>query len=177
LDATEIALFARTGTGVAHCPCSNCRLGSGIAPVAAMLSAGVPVGLGVDGSASNDSGNLLAEARQAMLLQRVYGGAGAMTPRAALRLATRGGAQVLGRHDCGQLAVGQRADLAVWPMDHPASAGSWDKVAALMLSPPTAPRDVFVEGRAVVRDARLVSACADTIVREGEQATRRLMSS
>ena len=176
LDANEIALFARTRTGVAHCPCSNCRLGSGIAPVAAMLGAGVPVGLGVDGSASNDSGHLLAEARQAMLLQRVYGGAGAMTPRAALRLATRGGAEVLGRHDCGYLAAGQRADLVVWPFDQPACAGVWDKVAALALAPPAGPRDVFVEGRAVVRDARLVTTCAATIVREADRATRQLMA-
>jgi len=176
LDANEIALFARTRTGVAHCPCSNCRLGSGIAPVAAMLDAGVPVGLGVDGSASNDSGHLLAEARQAMLLQRVYGGAGAMPPRGALRLATRGGAEVLGRHDCGYLAPGQRADLVVWPFDQPASAGVWDKVAALTLAPPAGPRDVFVEGRAVVRDTRLVTACAETIVREAERATRQLMA-
>jgi len=176
LDAAEIALFAASRTGVAHCPCSNCRLGSGIAPVAAMLAAGVPVGLGVDGSASNDAGHLLAEARQAMLLQRVYGGAEAMTPRAALRLATRGGAEVLGRDDCGYLAVGQRADLVVWPVDRLASAGSWDKVAALMLAPPSAPRDVFVEGRAVVRDGRLVSACDDTIAREAEAAMRQLMA-
>lgn len=176
LDAAEIALFAASRTGVAHCPCSNCRLGSGIAPVAAMLAAGVPVGLGVDGSASNDAGHLLAEARQAMLLQRVYGGAEAMTPRAALRLATRGGAEVLGRGDCGYLAVGQRADLVVWPVDRLASAGSWDKVAALMLAPPAAPRDVFVEGCAVVCEGRLVSACADTIAREAEAAMRQLMA-
>jgi cytosine/adenosine deaminase-related metal-dependent hydrolase len=176
LDAAEIALFAASRTGVAHCPCSNCRLGSGIAPVAAMLAAGVPVGLGVDGSASNDAGDLIAEARQAMLLQRVYGGAAAMTPRAALRLATRGGAEVLGRDDCGYLAVGQRADLVVWPVDRLASAGTWDKVAALMLAPPTAPRDVYVEGRAVVRDARLVTACGDAIAREAEAATRQLMA-
>ena len=177
LDAAEIALFARTRTGVAHCPCSNCRLGSGIAPVPAMLAAGVPVGLGVDGSASNDSGHLLAEARQAMLLQRVLGGAGAMTPRTALRLATRGGAEVLGRADCGYLAVGQCADLVVWPMDGIATAGSWDKVAALVLARPAAPRDVIVHGRAVVQGGMLVSANAQEIAKAADTATRRLMDS
>jgi len=102
LDGREIDLFARSNTGVAHCPCSNCRLGSGIAPVRAMRDAGVPVGLGVDGSASNDIGNLMAEARQTMLLQRVANGADAMSAREALEIATRGGAQVLGRDDCGE---------------------------------------------------------------------------
>jgi cytosine/adenosine deaminase-related metal-dependent hydrolase len=175
LDAAEIALFARSGTGIAHCPCSNCRLGSGIAPIAAMIAAGVPIGIGVDGSASNDSGNLLAETRQAMLLQRVAGGAGALDPRMALFLATRGGAQVLGRRDCGQLSPGMRADFAVWPMDDVASAGAWDKVAALVLCPPAAARDVFVEGRAVVRDGELVQARRDDILSAARRSRARLM--
>jgi cytosine/adenosine deaminase-related metal-dependent hydrolase len=176
LDATEIALFSATGTGVAHCPCSNCRLGSGIAPVRAMVDAGVPVGLGVDGSASNDAGHLLAEARQAMLLQRVALGAEALTPREALRLATRGGAQILGRPDCGQLAPGKRADIAVWPVDDIASAGSWDKVAALALAPPLAARHVFVEGRAVVRDGKLAQASRAEILAQAQASLTRLMS-
>lgn len=175
LDATEIELFARTGTGVAHCPSSNCRLGSGIAPVRAMLDAGVPVGLGVDGSASNDSGHLLAEARQAMLLQRVVGGAGAMTPREMLRLATRGGAAVLGRHDCGQLVPGKRADLAIWDMADLACAGAWDPVAALALTPPLAARDVFVEGRAVVRDGELAQASRAEVLRDAQASLAYLM--
>nr|WP_268968499.1 8-oxoguanine deaminase [Palleronia pontilimi] len=156
LDADEIDLFARTRTGVAHCPCSNCRLGSGIAPVRAMLDAGVPVGLGVDGSASNDAGNLVAEARQAMLLQRVASGPDAMSARAALRLATRGGAALLGRDDCGQLAPGFRADLAVWDMRGVEAAGSWD-AAALVLAGPTRVRHLFVEGNQIVRDGNITT--------------------
>lgn len=176
LDAAEIALFARTRTGVAHCPCSNCRLGSGIAPVRAMRDAGVPLGLGVDGSASSDSGHLLAEARQAMLLQRVAGGAGAMGAREALHIATRGGAEILGRHDCGQLAVGKRADLAIWPVDEVASSGSWDKLAALLLAPPAGPRDVFVEGRAVVRQGALAQVARRDVVAGAQAALARLMA-
>ena len=156
LDAGEIDLFARTGTGVAHCPCSNCRLGSGIAPVRAMRDAGVHVGLGVDGSASNDAGNLVAEARQAMLLQRVAFGADKMSAREALWIATRGGAQVLGRDDIGQIAPGKRADLAIWDVSGLDSAGSWDK-AALLLAGPTRVRDLFVEGRQVVRGGQVVT--------------------
>lgn len=156
LDAAEIALFAETGTGVAHCPCSNCRLGSGIAPVVDMRAAGVPVGLGVDGSASNDAGNLVAEARQAMLLQRVAQGADAMSARAALEIATRGGADVLGRPDCGRIAVGCRADIAVWDMSGIEAAGSWDP-AALLLAGPTTVRDLIVEGRQVVQDGQIVT--------------------
>ncbi|MDX8351082.1 8-oxoguanine deaminase [Cognatiyoonia sp. IB215182] len=154
LDRKEIDLFARSQTGVAHCPCSNCRLGSGIAPVRAMRDAGVRVGLGVDGSASNDSGNLAAEARQAMLLQRVALGADAMSAREALEIATRGGAAVLGRDDCGQIAVGKRADIAIWDAQTIENAGSWDP-AALLLAGPQKVRDLFVEGRQIVRDGRL----------------------
>ncbi len=156
LDPSEIALFAATGTGVAHCPCSNCRLGSGIAPLRAMRDAGVRVGLGVDGSASNDAGNLVAEARQAMLLQRVLLGADAMSAREALEIATRGGADVLGRPDCGRLAVGKRADIAVWDVNGIECAGSWDP-AALVLAGPTTVRDLFVEGRAVVRNGHVLT--------------------
>ncbi|MEO9629533.1 MAG: 8-oxoguanine deaminase [Sulfitobacter sp.] len=170
LDASEIDLFARARTGVAHCPCSNCRLGSGIAPVRAMLDAGVPLGLGVDGSASNDSGNLAAEARQAMLLQRVSRGADAMSPRAALELATRGGADVLGRPDCGRLMVGKRADVAIWDVSGVHSAGSWDP-ATLLLAGPTAVRDLFVEGRQVVRDGHVTTIdLAAQVARQNELA-------
>jgi len=156
LDASEIALFAQTGTGIAHCPCSNCRLGSGIAPVRAMRDAGVPVALGVDGSASNDAGNLVAEARQAMLLQRVAFGADAMSAMEALEIATRGGADVLGRPDCGRIAVGARGDIALWDVSGIESAGSWDP-AALLLAGPVTVRDLIVEGRQIVRDGQVTT--------------------
>lgn len=170
LDVQEIDLFAQTGTGIAHCPCSNCRLGSGIAPVRQMRDRGVPLGLGVDGSASNDAGNVVAEARMAMLLQRVAHGADAMSAREALEIATRGGAAVLGRSDVGQIAPGFRADLAIWDVSGVEVAGSWDKLA-LLLAGPQRVRDLFVEGRQVVRggqlttlDARAVAARADGLV-------------
>ncbi|MFA9229931.1 MAG: 8-oxoguanine deaminase [Microgenomates group bacterium] len=157
LDAGEINLFARSGTGVAHCPCSNCRLGSGIAPVRAMRDAGVKVGLGVDGSASNDAGNLILEARQSLLLQRVSRGADAMSAREALEIATLGGAQVLRRDDCGAIAPGMRADIAIWDVSGIEAAGSWDPVASLVLCGPTKVRDLFVEGRHVVQSGQIAT--------------------
>ena len=169
LDVKEIDLFARTGTGVAHCPCSNCRLGSGIAPIRAMRDAGVKVGLGVDGSASNDAADLLAEARQALLLQRVNLGVSGMKAREALWIATKGGADVLGRDDLGSLEVGKRADFAVFDMRGMETSGAWDPVAALVLCGPLRARDTWVEGRPVVRDGQIVSfdlAC--TLALHGE---------
>lgn len=176
LDAAEIALFAETGTGVAHCPCSNCRLGSGIAPVRAMRDAGVPVGLGVDGSASNDAGNLVAEARQAMLLQRVTQGADAMSAREALEIATRGGADVLGRPECGRIAVGARADIAIWDVSGLESAGSWDP-AALLLAGPTTVRDLIVEGADVVRDGQIVTVDLQHVIARQNRLARALRDS
>ena len=157
LDGSEIELFSRSLTGVSHCPCSNCRLGSGISPVRAMRDAGMKVGLGVDGSASNDAGNLVAEARMAMLLQRVARGADAMSAREALEIATLGGAQVLGREDLGSVEPGKRADLAIWDLSGVEAAGSWDPVAALLLCGPTRVRHLVVEGRQVVRDGQMVT--------------------
>ncbi|GLQ17792.1 8-oxoguanine deaminase [Maritalea porphyrae] len=157
LDSSEIDLFARSGTGVAHCPCSNCRLGSGVAPVRQMRDAGVNVGLGVDGSASNDSAHLLSEARQALLLQRVQNGADAMSARETLEIATLGGAKVLGRDDCGSIEVGKRADIAIWDLNNVQAAGNWDAVAALVLTGPHQVKDLFVEGRQIVRDGHLTS--------------------
>ena len=163
LDGQEIDLISRSGTGVAHCPCSNCRLGSGIAPVRQMRDAGVKVGLGVDGSASNDTGNLIVEARLAMLLQRVQNGPDAMSADEALFIATRGGAQVLGRPDCGQIAVGQRADIAVWDITGIHSAGSWDP-AALVLAGPNKVRDLFVEGRRIVADGCMMTVDLGAVI-------------
>ncbi len=174
LDAGEIDLFARTRTGVAHCPCSNCRLGSGVAPVRAMRDAGVKVGLGVDGSASNDAGNLVAEARQAMLLQRVSAGADKMSAREALEIATLGGAQVLGRNDVGALAVGMRADVAIWDMRGVEAAGSWDPVA-LLLAGPTRVRDLFVEGRQVVGDGQMLTIDLPRVVEQQNRLARAMM--
>ena len=174
LDGAEIDLFARSGTGVAHCPCSNCRLGSGIAPVRAMRDAGVKVALGVDGSASNDAGNLIAEARQALLLQRVARGADAMSAREALEIATLGGAQVLGRPECGAVEVGRRADLAVWDVSGIEAAGSWDPVAALILCGPTRVRDLFVDGRQVVGDGRMLTIDLEGVTRRQNRLARAL---
>ncbi len=177
LDSSEIDLFSKSRTGVAHCPCSNCRLGSGIAPVRQMLDKGVKVALGVDGSASNDSGHLLSEARQAMLLQRVKNGAGAMSAREALEVATRGGACVLGREDCGSLDVGKRADIAVWDTSGLEAAGSWDPVAALVLCGPFAVRDLFVERRAVVRQWNLTGVELGAVVEKQNQLAKKLSAS
>lgn len=174
LDAAEIGLFARSGTGVAHCPCSNCRLGSGIAPVRALRDAGVAVGLGVDGSASSDAGNLVAEARMAMLLQRVAGGAAAMSAREALEIATLGGARVLGRGDLGSLAPGRRADVAVWDVSGIEAAGAWDPVAALVFCGPGRVRDLFVEGRPVVESGRVATIDLPAAIARQNRLARRL---
>ncbi|MEI4486897.1 8-oxoguanine deaminase [Frigidibacter sp. MR17.14] len=174
LDAGEVSLFARSGTAVAHCPCSNCRLGSGIAPVRAMRDAGVTVALGVDGSASNDGGQIASEARMAMLLARVSRGADAMSAREALWIATRGGAQALGRPDCGRIAVGARADLALWPVDGVETAGSWDP-AALPLAGAARPRHVIVEGRQIVRDGHLQSVDLPRVLEDQRRLAAGLM--
>lgn len=157
LSQDEIELLARTGTGVAHCPCSNMRLGSGIPPIVKMLQAGVKVGIGVDGSSSNDGGHLLAEARQAMLLQRVAGGPEAMRVADALRLVTLGGAAVLGRPTLGNIAPGMAADLAMYRADDIAFAGSvaQDPIGALILCHAPRADRVIVNGRTIVRDGRI----------------------
>lgn len=156
LDDAGIALFARTGTGVAHCPCSNMRLASGIAPVGRMRRAGVPVGLGVDGSASNDGAQMVAEARQALLLARVGFGPDAMTAREALDIATLGGARVLGRDDIGALAPGMAADFVAFDLRQPLFAGALhDPVAALVFCAPSQVALSVIDGRIVVKDGVL----------------------
>ena len=156
LNAQEIGLFARTGTGVCHCPSSNMRLASGIAPVRQMLDKGVKVGLGVDGSASNDSGHLLGEARQAMLLQRALGDPAGLSAREALEMATLGGASVLGRDDIGRIAAGMSADIIAFRLDDIALAGALhDPVAALVFCQPSAVDLSIINGQIVVEDGIL----------------------
>lgn len=175
LDAAGIARFGATRTGIAHCPCSNMRLASGIAPVPAWRRAGLRVGLGVDGSASNDGADLLGEARQALLLARVGHGPSALRAREALEMATLGGAAVLGRDDVGALVPGLQADLAIFDIGGLEHAGaSWDPVAALLLCAPVRARYTIVGGRVVVDDGRLVTADAVDLARRQRQAVGRL---
>jgi cytosine/adenosine deaminase-related metal-dependent hydrolase len=177
LSAGDVASFARDGVGVAHCPTSNLRLGAGLAPVQELLGAGVRVGLGVDGTASNERGDLLGEAKQALLVARARGGAGALDPRGALRLATRGGAAVLSREDLGSLEVGRRADFAVWDTAGLAFGGAEDLVANLVLAAPQRVDRLVVGGADVVRDGRLVNADEEEIAREHRRQAQRLWKS
>ena len=176
LDTEDIASFGREGVGVAHCPTSNLRLGAGVAPVSELLAAGAPVGLGVDGSASNERSDLFFEVKQALLVARGRGGPQAMTVRDALRLGTRGGADVLGRDDIGRLAPGQRADIAVWRTDGLELGGAEaDPVAGLVLSAPHRVDRLYVGGEEVVRDGHLVRADEDEIARQHRLQARRLL--
>ena len=188
LDADAIALFARTRTGVAHCPCSNMRLASGIAPIRRLLDAGVPVGLGVDGSASNDGAQMVGEARQALLLARVgralepFGcdhGPAEMTARDALALATRGGAEVLGRADIGRLEPGLCADLALFDLDTLGFAGGavHDPVASLLLCASPQAAFTVVHGRVVVREGRLATVDLGPLVERHNRLALQLARS
>jgi 8-oxoguanine deaminase len=177
LDDDGILRFARTGTGVAHCPCSNMRLASGIAPVGRMGAAGMNVGLGVDGSASNDGAHMLGEARQALLLQRVGFGPGAMTARQALELATRGGAAVLNRPDIGQIKPGMAADIAVYDVGGLEHAGAMqDPVAALLFAAPVRATHTIVNGKFVVRDGHLQNQDVRKLASRHNHLSRELIN-
>jgi 8-oxoguanine deaminase len=197
LDPEGMARFGASATGIAHCPCSNMRLASGIAPLRQWLQAGIPVGLGVDGSASNDGAHVLGEARMAMLLARVgaaqeapytdatgrtvYGcdhGAARLGARDALALATRGGAQVLGRDDIGQLVPGMAADLALFNLNSVGFAGGalHDPVAALLLCTPAAAAFTIVNGRVVVREGQLATLDLGALVEQHNRLARALVN-
>jgi cytosine/adenosine deaminase-related metal-dependent hydrolase len=169
----EVRRFADTGTGVAHCPTSNLRLGAGVAPVRDLLDAGGKVGLGVDGSASNERSDLFFEVKQALLVARGRGGGTAMTVRDALRLGTRGGAAVLGRDDIGSLEPGKHADVAVWRTDGLELGGAADPVAGLVFSAPHRVDRLFVAGEEIVHDGRLVKADEEEIAREHRVQAQR----
>ncbi|HVD00869.1 MAG TPA: 8-oxoguanine deaminase [Candidatus Dormibacteraeota bacterium] len=183
LAPAEVAEIGRTRTGVAHCPSSNLRLGSGACPVADLVAAGARVGLGVDGSASNEDYDLLREAHQALLLARLRAAmlgrpapAAALTPEAAIGLANRGGAAVLGRDDVGTLEVGKRADVALYKVDDLGRGGIADPLAAIALAPPARAEAVVVEGRVVVREGRLLTADEDEVAREISAVSVRLQA-
>jgi cytosine/adenosine deaminase-related metal-dependent hydrolase len=174
LDDAEVDRVAATQTGIAHCPSSNMRLGAGACRVADLVRAGARVGLGVDGSASNEDANIAMEIHQALLLARVNGGPSALDARRAWRLATAGGAACLGRDDCGTLAPGQCADVALFRIDDLAHAGIADPLAGLALAPPARASAVIVNGRVVVFDGRLLTADEDEIAREIAATSERL---
>jgi len=174
LSQAEIERFGAQGVGVAHCPTSNLRLGAGVAPVRELLDAGVRVGLGVDGSASNERSDLFFELKQALLVARGRGGGTAMSAREVLRLATRGGAAVLGRDDIGSLEPGKRADIAIWRTDGLELGGAEDPVGGLVLSGPHRVERLLVAGRDVVRNGQLVSASEEEIAREHRIQAARL---
>jgi cytosine/adenosine deaminase-related metal-dependent hydrolase len=167
-----VTRLAATQTGVAWCPTSNLRLGSGIAPARALLDAGARVGLGVDGSASNDGGSLLAEARMGLLVARAGGGRW-LEAREVLRLATRGGAACLGRDDIGALTPGRRADVALFSVEGlPYVGADGDPVAALVFCAPGRVKHLLVDGRVVVREFRLATADEEAIAAAGRRASR-----
>lgn len=176
VNSDEIKMMAETGTGVAHCPSSNMRLGSGIAPIREMLNAGVKVGIGVDGSASNDGNHMIGEARTAMLLQRVNLGASAFSVRDAIQLATKGSASVLGRDDLGVLAPGKAADFIGVPLDTVAMAGGavHDPMAALLLCNVGTVSLSVINGRIVVKDGKLLTIDLDKLIERHNQIAEEM---
>jgi cytosine/adenosine deaminase-related metal-dependent hydrolase len=175
LNDDEIRRFGETGTGVAHCPSSNARLGAGIAPVMDLVRAGAAVGLGVDGAASNEAGELQIELREALLFARLRGGPTAMTVRQALELGTMHGARCLGRQDeIGSLEAGKLADIALWDISSTAHAGMDDPVAALVLGPPRRVHTMLVQGKVIVDAGNLLTADEQQLARELERQAQRL---
>lgn len=175
LSDKDIRRMAETGTGAAWCPGSNLRIAAGMAPARALLDEGAVVGLGVDGAASNDSGGMIAEVHQAMLVARGRDGARAMSAREALRVATGGSAGCLGRDDLGSLEPGRRADVALWGVEGlPFAGAEADLVAAVVHCAPQRVRHLLVEGRPVVREGRLVNADEEAIAAEGRRVGRRI---
>jgi cytosine/adenosine deaminase-related metal-dependent hydrolase len=176
LDDAAVKKIGDTGTGVAHCPSSNARLGAGIARTRDLRDAGARVGLGVDGAASNEAGSLLEEVRHAVLFARAVGGPTALSVRDGLELATLGGAAVLGRVDeIGSIEVGKLADLALWRIDGPAHADVADPVAALVLGAPPPLELLLVDGRAVVERDRVLTVDADALARQAKAVHRELL--
>jgi cytosine/adenosine deaminase-related metal-dependent hydrolase len=175
LGRAGITRLGKTGTGVAHCPTSNARLGAGIAPVPELLAARAPVGLGVDGAAANDNGGLAAEMRQSLLAARARQGATALSARQALALATIGSARCLGRQDeIGSLEVGKQADVALWRLDDLGHAAEADPVWALVCGPPARLELLTVAGRPVVEAGQLCTADPVALGREVRAAARAL---
>lgn len=176
LDDKAIAKLGETGTGVAHCPTSNARLGTGIADVRSLVRAGVPVGLGVDGSASNEEASMAAELHAALLFARLQSGPASLTVREALALGTIGGARCLGRQEeIGSLEAGKLADIALWRLDGLAHAGIDDPVAALVFGSRPPLRMLMVDGEPVVADDVLLTADETALARDAERSARRLL--
>ncbi len=177
MSEREVELFGRTGTGVAHCPSSNMRLASGIAPIKALLAHKTPVGLGVDGSASNDGSHLLGEARQAMLLQRVGGDPSALSAREALEIATLGGAKVLRRHDIGSLEPGKAADLIAIKLNRLEYAGALhDPVAAVIFCAPVGVDWVMINGKVIVQEGHLTTIELEPIIQRHNHIARQMVN-
>ena len=172
----EIARLGAAGTGVCHCPCSNMRLASGICPVHDLETAGVPVGLGVDGSASNDASNMILEARQALYIQRLRYGAEAITPERAMGWASKGSAKLLGRSDIGELAVGKQADLALFKLDELRFSGSHDPIAALLLCGADRADRMMIGGTWRVIDGQIEGLDVAKLIADHQQAARELIN-
>ena len=174
-NRSEVARLGRAGVAIAHCPTSNMRLGSGYAPILRLRGAGCPVGLGVDGSASNDSSHMLAEARQALLLHRLVHGVSAVSVGDILRMATVEGARCLGRDDIGTLAPGKRADFALFDLRDIGYSGAGDSVSALLLCAPARVATLIVNGRVVVEGGELRTLSLDSIVSRHRRLARKLL--